>query len=156
MWRYLVGAVAALLLAGGGLLIWRGGADARSGLPDVPLAARSAAGRDEAVPEPPAASEKTREERRFSRYDKDKDGQVAREEYLASRRKAFARLDANGDGRLDFDEWAIKTTTKFVAADADHDAKLTPVEFAVTKVARKTAPRIACPPATAAKDDEET
>jgi len=155
MWRYLVGAVAALLLAGGGLLIWRGGADAQSGLPAAPAAGAIASG-VEALPEPPAASEKTREERRFSRYDKDKDGSVAREEYLASRRKAFAKLDKNGDGRLDFDEWAIKTTTKFAAADADHDAKLTAVEFATTKIVRKTARRVACPPVAATKDEEDT
>jgi hypothetical protein len=141
--------------AGGpGVLLWRGGADAQSGLPAAPPAPAAAA-QGEALPEPPAAREKTREERRFSRYDKDKDGSVAREEYLASRRKAFAKLDKNGDGRLDFEEWSIKTTTKFAAADANHDAKLTPVEFATTKVVRKTAPRVACPPARA-KDEEDT
>jgi hypothetical protein len=156
MWRYLVGAVAAVSLAGGGLLLWRGGPATQSSLSAALLPiGHPAAEDDEAVPNPPAASEKTREARRFSRYDKDKDGIVAREEYLVSRRKAFAKLDANGDGKLDFDEWAIKTTTKFAAADADHDAKLTPVEFATTKVVRKAVARVACPP-TAAKDDEET
>src|SRR3546814_9223897 len=50
-------------------------------------------------PAAPEASEQKREERRFNRYDKDRDEAITREEYLASRRKAFAKLDVNGDGR---------------------------------------------------------
>ena len=155
MWRYLVGIVAGILLAGGGVLVWRGSGDARSETKAVPPAAPAAAQEDAALPEPPAASEKTREERRFARYDKDKDGAVAREEYLASRHKAFAKLDTNGDGRLSFDEWAAKTEAKFSGADADKDGRLTPVEFATTKVARKSRPRAACPPAAPAKEEDD-
>src|SRR3546814_1864328 len=70
-------------------------------------------------PAAPEASEQKREERRFNRYDKDRDEAITREEYLASRRKAFAKLDVNGDGRLSFEEWAIRTTDKFAKADAD-------------------------------------
>ena len=48
------------------------------------------------VPEPPEATPKSREEKRFSRADKDKNGRIEREELLAPRRrKAFAKLDKN-------------------------------------------------------------
>ena len=65
----------------------------------------------------PEASPRTREQKRFGRYDKDKDGAITRDEYLQSRRKAYAKLDANRDGVLSFDEWATKTTAKFATAD---------------------------------------
>jgi hypothetical protein len=51
-----------------------------------------------ALPEPPQATPKSREEKRFSRADKDKNRRIEREELLASRRKAFAKLDKNGNG----------------------------------------------------------
>ncbi|HEX6410520.1 MAG TPA: EF-hand domain-containing protein [Sphingomicrobium sp.] len=60
---------------------------------------------------PPEATPKSREEKRFSRADKDKNGRIEREELLASRRKAFAKLDKNGNGSLSFEEWAVKTIT---------------------------------------------
>ena len=159
MWRYLVGALAALLLAGGGLLWWRTTAVAeRSAL----LQRTTPVGADvtedgEALPEPPAASEKTREQKRFGRYDKDRDGKITRDEYLAQRRKAFAKLDTDGDGRLSFDEWAIKAATKFATADADRTGILTPAEFATTRVVRKKRPAVNCPPSAApAREDEES
>ena len=64
-------------------------------------------------------------------------GELTRDEYLASRRKAYAKLDANGDGRLSFDEWAAKTTTKFATADKGRDGALDAAEFATTAVKRK-------------------
>jgi hypothetical protein len=94
------------------------------------------------------ASERTREENRFARYDRGTNGAVAREEYLLSRRKAFAKLDVNGDGKLGFEEYAVKTTTKFAAADKDRDGALNPAEFALTRVVRKSAPKCACKPVT--------
>ena len=57
---------------------------------------------DPAAEELPRALPKTREQKRFGRYDKDRDGAITRDEYLASRRKAYAKLDTNGDGRLSF------------------------------------------------------
>ena len=84
-----------------------------------------------------------REARRFARYDKDDDGSISREEYLASRRKAFARQDVDGDGKLSFEEAAGKTIARFDAADADHDHALEPAEFATTAPKRKA--RTACP-----------
>ena len=84
------------------------------------------------LPEPPEASAKNREEKRFSRADKDKNGRIEREELLASRRKAFAKLDTNGNGNLTFEEWAGKTINKFSGADKDHSGWLSPAEYATT------------------------
>lgn len=153
MWRYLVGLVAGVLLATGGMLAWRAAAPARLGLADGGVRA-AVPGEAEAMPSPPAASEATREQKRFSRYDHDRDGVVSREEYLAARRKAFAKLDTNGDGRLSFDEWAIKAETRFAGADADHSGALSPAEFATTRVQRNSRPRAACPPSPRRDDDE--
>jgi hypothetical protein len=80
----------------------------------------------------PEASPKSREERRFSRADKNKDGKIESEELLGARRKAFAKLDANGNGALSFEEWAAKTIGKFDGADANHDGVLTAAEYATT------------------------
>jgi Ca2+-binding EF-hand superfamily protein len=97
----------------------------------------------------PEASPKTREEKRFGRYDKDRNGAITRDEYLVSRRKAYAKLDGDGDGRLSFDEWATKTTTKFAGADRDKSGSMNAAEFATTAVKRKPARRAPCPPAQA-------
>ena len=143
MWRYLVGLIAGVLLMGGSALWWRNSATARSTLPDAPIAALSGSG--DATPDPPAASEKTREEKRFSRYDHDRDNVVSRDEFLASRRRAFAKLDVNGDGKLSFDEYAVKTEKRFATADHDGSGTLDAPEFATTRIVRKTraAPRCA-------------
>jgi len=93
-----------------------------------------------------------REAKRFTRGDKDKDGVISREEYLANRRKAFAKLDLDHDGKLSFDEYSAKAITKFATADSDHDGKLKPVEFATTAAKRNPRTRPICPPAPA---DEE-
>ncbi len=72
-----------------------------------------------ALPTRPKPRPKSREEKRFSRADKDKNGRIEREELLAPRRKAFAKLDKNGNGKLAFEEWAVKTIGKFAGADKD-------------------------------------
>jgi Ca2+-binding EF-hand superfamily protein len=89
------------------------------------------------LPTPPEATPKSREEKRFSRADKDKNGRIEREELLASRRKAFAKLDKNGNGALSFDEWAVKTIDKFAGADKDRSAWLDPAEYATTAPLRR-------------------
>ena len=105
-------------------------------LPARPPAPRQVAGADGSLPATvPEASDRTREQKRFDRYDKDRNGAVTREEYLASRRKAYAKLDLNQDGQLSFDEWAAKTTTKFADADGDQIGAMNPAEFV------KTAPK---------------
>lgn len=144
MWRYLAGAVGALLLGSGGLIMWQtlGASPPLTPPPPAPVAVAATA----PLVEPPAATEKTREEKRFQRYDKDRDLKITREEYLASRRKAYAKLDTNGDGKLGFEEWAIVTATKFAGADSDKSATLTPAEFATTRVIHKPARPAPCIP----------
>jgi hypothetical protein len=151
MRQFLAGGLAALLLVAGGLFWWKSLARADSPIAPPP---RAAAELVEPLAEPPRASEKTREEKRFSRYDKDKNGAIARDEYMLSRRKAFAKLDTNGDGRLSFEEYAIKTSAKFAHADADRSGVLSPAEFATTRVVRKTPPKPNCPPVRAGAEDE--
>jgi hypothetical protein len=152
MIRFLAGVAAALLLTTAGVLLWNSRAADRH-LPGAPpsTAAPVAYGK-ETGDGPPASTDESREQRRFARYDKDEDGKVSREEYLAQRRKAFARLDANHDGRLDFDEWAAKAIGKFTTADHDHSAALDRPEFATTAVKRKSAVAAPCPPA--AREDD--
>ena len=147
LWRYAAGGGAGLAALLGGALLWRSpSTPASAGLPPRPAVTGQAAATD--LPDRlPEASARTREEKRFDRYDKDRDGQVTRDEYLAQRRKAFAKLDRDGDGRLSFDEWAVKATTKFAAADRDHSDAMDRAEFATTAVKRKPARTAHCPPA---------
>lgn len=148
MWRYVVGTAAVAAMAGAGLLVF-GGPEKAAALPPAP--AQSTASVAPLPDVAPTATDLTREQRRFGRYDKDRDGGVTREEYLAQRRKAYAKLDVDGDGRLSFDEWAVKATTKFAGADRDRSGTMSATEFATTAVKRKPAPR--CPPTRVA--DEE-
>ena len=153
MWRVLAGVGSALALVAAGLFLFRSDA-ATEKLPPPPAVVAMGAEPDAPMAEdPPAASQRTREQKRFDRYDKDRDGRITREEYLASRRKAYAKLDTNGDGRLSFDEWAAKTSTKFATADKGRDGALDAAEFATTAVKRKPARRVDCPPAAAATDE---
>src|SRR5687768_7090035 len=96
------------------------------------------------LPEPPEATPKSREERRFSRADKDKNGRVEREELLGPRRKAFAKLDANASGTLSFEEWAVKTAEKFSGADRDRSGWLTRAEYATTAPPQPKRKKCAC------------
>jgi hypothetical protein len=155
MWRFLAGVGSALLLCGAGLVWWTSTSEPSPLLSAVQPAAR-ATGVADPAPEPPQAEERTREEKRFDRYDKDRDQSITVEEYLASRRKAYAKLDTNGDGRLSFEEWAKKTSDKFGKADADRSRTLSRAEFATTKVVRKTPARRECPPPPKREDEEES
>ena len=150
LWRYVAGGGAGLAaLRGGAMLLKSPSTPVNAGLPSRPAVAGQAA--TTALPDTlPEASARTREEKRFDRYDKDHDGQVTRDEYLAQRRKAFAKLDKDGDGRLSFDEWAVKATTKFAAADRDHSNAMDRAEFATTAVQRKPTRTVRCPPASEA------
>ena len=135
MWRYLAGAAAFFLLLTGTFLIWQSRAEQGSSLPPAPepRAAGETLVAQPAVLRAPEASPKSREEKRFSRADKDKNGRIEREELLAPRRKAFAKLDTNGNGSLSFEEWGVKTIEKFGGADKDRSGWLTPVEYETTK-----------------------
>jgi len=134
MARFLAGAAACFLLLTGAFFLWQSHAEKAPELPPAPKARvgtsllASTAGGFEA----PAATQKSRDERRFSRADKNKDGRIESEELLGSRRKAFAKLDANGNGSLSFDEWAARTIEKFRDADRDRSGWLTDAEYATT------------------------
>lgn len=161
MWRYAVGAGAALLLAFGGFLLF-GHGPARTPLAAVLQPVAAAGGAPAPLPDAaPAADAKTREQKRFDRYDKDRSDAVSKDEYFAARYKAFARLDTNGDGRLAFEEWAAKSIAKFTGADADKSGALTRTEFATTAPTRKPlGTRCACAkpsssPSPAVKGEDE-
>ena len=134
MARFLAGAAACFLLLTGAFLFWQSRAAETPLLPEAPPArmAGPALVAQTGVPAAPEASPKSREERRFSRADKDKNGRIEREELLASRRKAFAKLDKNGNGALSFDEWAVKMIDKFAGADKDRSGWLDAPEDAST------------------------
>lgn len=155
MRQFLLGAGAALLAAAGGVFLWSGTASVKTPVAAVSPGTAVTPYAPEPLSDPPAAGARTREEKRFDRYDKDRNAAIARDEYLAARRKAFAKLDTNGDGRLAFEEYAVKTSERFAKADADRSGTLSRAEFATTRVVRKApARRPNCPPATARDDDD--
>ena len=134
MWRYLAGAAACFLMLTGAFLLWQGRAQDVSpiGPAPRPLPAGQSILAPRTTLNAPEASSKSREERRFSRADKDKNGRIEREELLTPRRKAFAKLDTNHNGSLQFEEWAGKTIDKFGGADKDRSGWLSPAEYATT------------------------
>ncbi len=146
MVRFLAGAAASLLLVTGALLLWQGRAQETPMLPDAPAARSGSPSMLVAglVPQAPEATAKSREQRRFSRVDKDKDGRIAREELLGPRRKAYAKLDADHNGSVSFDEWAVKTIDKFGGADKDRSGWLTAAEYASTAPPPPKPKRCAC------------
>ena len=132
MARFLAGAAACFLLLTGAFLIWQSHAEQGPVLPKPPSARPASSLMGPAPLRAPEASPRNREEKRFSRADKNKDGKIQSEELLGARRKAFAKLDTNGNGTLSFDEWAVKTIDKFKGADRDRSGWLTPAEYATT------------------------
>ena len=147
-----LGSVATLALAGLGLFWWQGRAQVEQGAPP-PLAVEAAPALPETPPvdpgdavgpAPPEATELTREQRRFFRYDRNRDWRITRTEMLSTRSDAFRKLDKDGNNLLDFEEWAVATVDKFEGADADGDNELTPGEFAQTAPKRRAKPRCAC------------
>ena len=131
MLRFLAGAAACFLLLTGAFLIWQSRAEHASGLPGAPPArAATLFGSTEPL-QAPEASAKTREEKRFARYDKDKDGKVQADEYLAARKRNFDKLDLDHNGALGFQEYAAKGIEKFNAAGG-RKGFLTPAEFVAT------------------------
>lgn len=146
MLRFLAGAAACFLFMTGAFLLWQGQAQEVVELPEAPppRAEGAALVRPAVLPQAPEATPKSREQKRFSRADKDDDGRITRAELLEPRRKAFAKLDRNGDGRLSFEEWAVKTLDKFGGADKDRTGWLTPAEYATTAPPPPKKKRCAC------------
>ena len=142
MGRFMAGVVSALLLTAAGLFWWQAEAEqdaqpliarggARAQAPALPATGDPNA---QGAPPPavPQADPRTREQKRFDRYDKDRNGIITRTEMMASRTAAFRKLDKDGNNLLSFEEWAARTSDRFATADISRDGRLTPAEFATT------------------------
>jgi len=129
--RFLAGAAVCFMLLTGAFLLWQSRAERGPDLPAAPPP-RLAGGPLGSPLQAPEASAKNREEKRFSRADKNKDSKIESEEIIGARRKAFAKLDTNANGALSFEEWAAKTIEKFKGADGDKSGWLTAAEYATT------------------------
>ena len=165
--RTVLGAFATLLLMAAGLFWWQGRAAIDPG--KLPPAALAAPQNELSLPEAsgqglqgaalPEATEQTREQRRFDRLDRNRDGKISRVEALAPRASAFRKLDVDGNNLLSFEEWAVKTSSKFKGADANGDGLLDRIEFATTKPKPHVQPDCKCgakaprPPAPPSEDD---
>ncbi|MCP9223274.1 hypothetical protein MKP08_10980 [Erythrobacter sp. LQ02-29] len=145
--KAILGFVGALVLVGIGLFWWQGRAEVEKGAPPPEPVALADPNAEPTLPqadpgamrgpEPPEASELTREQRRFFRYDRNRDLKITRSEMLSSRTDDFRRLDKDGNNLLSFEEWAVATAQRFDGADANHDRSLTQAEFATTAPKRK-------------------
>ena len=148
--RVVLGALVALMLAGVGLFWLQGRAEVERGAPPPAPTVAPPTGLPSADvsglqgPEPPEASELTREEERFFRYDRNRDWKITREEMLSSRTDSFRKLDVDGNNLLTFEEWAVATSGRFAGADADGNGELSPAEFATTAPKPKPKPRCNC------------
>lgn len=150
--RTILGALAALLMVGIGLFWWQGRAEVERGAPppappvatspETELPVAEVAGLR--GPAPPEATELTREQQRFGRYDRDRDGRITRNELLSTRTEAFRKLDKDRNNLLTFEEWAVATVNRFEGADRDGDAELTAEEFATTRPRRSSRPACRC------------
>lgn len=153
--RAVLGALAALLLVAAGVFWWQGRAAVESGAPPPDLAPAEAAPADPLAlptadaaglrgPDPPVATEMTREQRRFARHDRNGDRLISRNELMATRTAAFRKLDSDGNNLLTFEEWAVTTANRFKAADRDGNLSLTPEEFVATRPKEEKRPACRC------------
>ncbi|MGC1270451.1 MAG: hypothetical protein WA842_07650 [Croceibacterium sp.] len=148
--RMLLGGFVALLMAGIGLFWWQGRAEVERGAPPPEAVAAAPTGLPIADasglrgPAPPEASDLTREQRRFFRYDTNRDLKITRDEMLATRSDGFRKLDADGNNLLTFEEWAVTTVDRFASADSDGNRELTAAEFATTAPKPTAAPKCRC------------
>ena len=169
--RLVLGAVGALLMVASGLFWLQGRAELARGVPPPDISASPAP--PDALPQAPivlpsanpgargsrlprvAVSRETQAQRRFNRYDRNRDGRITREEMLSTRVKAFQKLDTNHDNMLSFEEWAVKTSDRFREIDRNHDGVITPDELAAYYAARdakKIARPLACACSRPARD----
>lgn len=155
MSKYLIGGILAILTLSLGLFWWQSIANAPLAIPnepppepelidELPEADQNAPQFGLAPPNPPKATKASREERRFNRYDLDRNEQISRTEMMASRTKAFKKLDIDGNNLLTFEEWAISTSKRFEKADSDNNLKLTRDEFRSTKSKSSPKPKCKC------------
>lgn len=150
--RILLGALAALLMVSAGLFWMQGRAEVEEGAPP-PLPALSEADPEDLPsadagdfvgPAPPEATELSKEQRRFGRYDRDRDGRITRNEMLSTRTDGFRKLDKDGNNLLSFEEWAFATSDKFRDADGNRDLWLSAEEFRKTAPPPKPKPKCSC------------
>lgn len=128
--RVVLGAASALLLAGAGFFWWQGRASLEKGAPPPDMGAQSMGeiqlpeadthGKGAALPNV-VKKLMSKEEKRFNRYDRNRDGSINRNEMLSTRVKAFQKLDVNRDNLLSFEEWAVKTANRFKEVDRNGD-----------------------------------
>lgn len=154
--RTVLGALAALLLVAAGVFWWQGRAAVEIGAapPELAELAEDGAGNPDALrtadvaglrgPAPPEASEMSKEQRRFARFDRNGDRLISRNELLATRSAAFKKLDGDGNNLLTFEEWAVATANRFKAADRNGNLTLTPEEFLTTRPAPSRRPECRC------------
>ncbi|MEM7778965.1 MAG: hypothetical protein AAF697_01085 [Pseudomonadota bacterium] len=154
MRQTVLGVFLGLVLAGVGVFWWQGRAQVDQNAPPPPEPEELVEADPEELPQvdpgdmvgpaPPEASELTREERRFFRYDRNRDRIITRQEMLSTRTDAFRKLDVDGNNLLTFEEWAVTTSNRFAEMDEDADEKLTQAEFATSAPARRTSQRASC------------
>ena len=144
MKSFILGSILTLLSLAVGLFWWQSRAEVEQAAPPpdnsaTPIDAISADvlpitdPENQIGPAPPQATELSKEQRRFFRYDRNRDWRITRSEMLSTRSDAFRKLDQDGNNLLTFEEWAVATVDKFEGADADGDRELSPAEFATTK-----------------------
>ena len=146
MIRLVAGGASALLLIVAGFFILKSRAEADDPIPPAP-APRAAPYRPFTGPgpaSPPAASQRSREAKRFARADRNRDGRITLDEQLQPRRKAFARADRDGSGALSFDEWTAASALRFAKADKDRSGWLDAAEYEAARPKPKAKPRCAC------------
>ena len=140
--RIVLGAFGAMALLGLGLFWMQGRAQVEEGAPPPPVEETEEAPDPEQLPfadiegmegpAPPESTDLTREERRFYRYDRNRDRRITRNEMMSSRTDAFRRLDTDGNNLLTFEEWAVTTAERFDEMDADGNDWLSQSEFATS------------------------
>ena len=155
MRTFVLGSLLTMLLMGVGLFWWQGRAEVEDAAPPPdPMAFAPEPYDPDKLPitdpgemegpAPPEASELTKEQSRFFRYDRNRDWRITRSEMLSTRSDAFRKLDKDGNNLLTFEEWAVATVDKFERADANGDRELSPAEFATTKPKPSKKRRCAC------------
>ncbi|WP_428027781.1 hypothetical protein [Altererythrobacter sp.] len=152
MGRMVLGLFLGLILSSVGLYWWQGRAQVEEKAPPPPEVEEASSPEDLPItdpadmtgPQPPEASELTREQIRFFRYDRNRDLTITRNEMLSTRSDGFRKLDVDGNNLLTFEEWAVTTAERFDGADSDGDGRLTPQEFATTAPKRVAKPKCRC------------
>jgi hypothetical protein len=138
--RMVLGGLVTLVLVAVGLFWWQGRAEVERGAPP-PTPQQAAPNREDLPqadisglvgPAPPQATQLSKEQQRFFRYDRNRDQRVSRNEMLSTRTDGFRKLDKDGNNLLTFEEWAVTTVDRFDGADANRDGWLSPQEFRTT------------------------